>query len=493
MFDVVRSHFTFPSFIQERPYQVRVINRLGPLPRAGYYLDVGTGKTFCATVSALYKLLDGADHVIGLMPPILLTGWKRWLESITPRPTVTLYRTPARVKGAPKLTPKQMRAQIPLDAQFTLMSLPIFKEDFEHIVRAYSGKRVVLLIDEATSVKNVESGNHQYVDTFVGATGADLLALTGTPLSTPMDGYAFCKLVAPGLYRNLRQFETIHVSERDDYENVIEWKNLPLLANNMLVNAARVLRQEALPDLPPAQLVPLYYDLDPAHLALYRKLAEEQVLELEKGGKIDATSQSALFNALQQIVVNWDHFAGNEAKVSKSLDLVDQVMAELDGRKLVIFAKYRMTNAKLVQHLQKYNAVGVYGGIPSAQQQRNLDRFRDDPDCKVAVLQPSSAGYGVDGLQRVCSDVLFLELPDVPRDFHQAAARIWRDGLASKCLIRLAVAEQTLQPARLRHLLDKDALVGQVCRNFQDLRDMLFGNNQETLELPTNYDPQHYL
>ncbi|MFZ3012150.1 MAG: hypothetical protein WA045_00460, partial [Nitrospira sp.] len=72
-YSIVRSHFTFPPDIEEREYQINTVNDLGPLPRAGYYLGGGTGKTFIATVVALFKrLMQGAGTTVITMPPILL-------------------------------------------------------------------------------------------------------------------------------------------------------------------------------------------------------------------------------------------------------------------------------------------------------------------------------------------------------------------------------------------------------------------------------------
>jgi hypothetical protein len=502
VWNIVMANYEFPPHIKTRGYQVRIINELGPLPRAGYYLDQGTGKTFCSTVAALFKLLGGADHVICVMPPILTKGWHRWLRKIrrktdaVPDITITDYKSPKPIrarKGEAKVSVTDLRRRIPLDGKFILMSMDIFKDDYHLIWRQMQGKRVVVLVDEATSIKNVESQNHRLMDAFVSNGDREFMALTGTPLSTPMDGYAFCKFVAPMIYRDLHQFERLHVADYDYFGKPDEWQNLELLAKNMTVNSARVLRQEALPDLPPILFDPIHYELDDKHYALYEKLAEKQILELEHGGKLDLTNESALWNALQQIVVNYDHFSGNPKNVSRAITLVEQVLEELAGKKLVIFAKYRMTNAKLAALLKPtYGAVAVYGGVTAAQQRKNLDTFIESDACRVAILQPSSAGYGVDGLQEVCCDALFLELPDIPRDFHQAVARIWRDGLKHKAHIRLAIAEGTLQYGRLLRLLDKDKLVGQVCRNFRDLRDLIFARNQPELVLPENYNPNDY-
>lgn len=461
---VVKSRITFPSYVEDRTYQIDTINGLAPLPRAGYYLGGGTGKTYCATVGAYYKRIrQGADITVIVMPPILILGWKRWLEAIKPMPKVLAYEG----------TPKKRSKMVLRGNDFILMSMSIFKRDYERIVSELEDLKLTLIVDEAHSIKNISSDNHKKVFEMVSA-GADILPLTATPLSTPMDGYAFVKMIAPGTYRNLKQFTNVHVEEWDYFDNPKKWQNLDLLRDNMRINSVWLQRREVKQDLPPVIYTPMRYSLDSAHYALYKQLAEEQILELENGGKIDATQESALHHAMQQIVLNWDYFSQNPASVARGLELIEEVFEEVGG-KLVVVASYRMTNRKLLELLRKFNAVGAYGDIPGAQQSRNVDRFINDPECGIFVLQPTSAGYGLDGLQHVCADMLFMELPQVPKDFHQTVWRLDRDGQKDAVNVRIAVADGTIQVRKLKQMMEKNDLIGRVQPNLQDLRAAIFG------------------
>lgn len=422
-----------------------------------------TGKTATATASTLYKFINGSiDHCIVVVPPILIQMWYRWLTSI-PNLSVVAY------KGTPA-----QRAKIDIRAQFIIMSMNIFKSDIDYIQRKFRGRDLNILVDEASNIKNVSSGNFKTVRDF--SHGQHLMLLTGTPMTKPVDCYAFCKLIAPHLYRNMSQFANLHVDKVDFFNNPISWKNLDLLKENMQVNSTRVLREEVLKDLPPVQYIPIHYELEPAHRKLYYQLAEEQIIALESGGKIDATQASALYHALQQIVINYDYFSDNPKNVSSGLDLVDEVMEELgDDGKLVIFSNYRMTNRTLLRRLAKYNVVAAFGDNSAAQNQKNIDKFINDPRCRGLIGQPSSMGYGVDGLQKVCNDMLFLETPVVPRDFHQSVARLWRGGQSRPVNIRIAIAEGTCQVRLHKNLLNNDELVNKVQGGFRDLRDSIYG------------------
>ncbi len=460
-YETVLEHFTLPFPL--RPYQIKSVNRLAPLPRAGYYHDQGVGKTVTATTSCLYKMATNAIVAnVVIMPPILLTMWERWLNQI---PGIEVVRYAG--------TPKQ-REKIKLRGHFFLVGMQIFKSDFDYLERAFRGARLNVMVDEAHSIKNVSSGNYKMVRDF--AEGRDLMLLSGTPVTTPGDGYAFVKLIAPHIYRNKNQFDNLHVGKTDFFGNVTKWKNEDHLAANMRVNSDRVLREEVLRDLPPVIYTPILYELEKRHQRLYEQLAEEQILRLESGGKIDATTAQALYHNLQQIVANYDYFSGNEKDVSAAFEVVDQVMSEMAGRKLVIFGNYRMTNRTLLRRLAKYGGVAAFGDNTAKQNQASIDRFINDKECQVFIGQPTSVGYGVDGLQKVCNDALFLETPTIPRDFHQAVARLYRSGQTSSTHIRIAVAERTIQVRLHKNLLVKDEVVNNLVGGWKNLRDAIYGN-----------------
>jgi SNF2 family DNA or RNA helicase len=184
---------------------------------------------------------------------------------------------------------------------------------------------------------------------------------------------------------------------------------------------------------------------------------------------------SALFHALQQIILNPDVFAEDPTFEAAGVEMLDEIMAELGDKKLVVFTNYRMTNAKLEKHTaEKYNGRTIYGGTSNAKQQAALDEFVNNPTCRSLTLQVQAGGMGIDDLQTVCNDMLFLEFPTIPSWYHQAVARLHRNGQKFPVNVRVAIAEGTTQPDRFRRLMDNDQLVNTVIRNFEDLRAAVF-------------------
>lgn len=444
--------------------QVEDVEELLPFDRVGIFNEVGTGKTATSTVLALAW---DSDHNIVLMPPILLTQWRKWLESLHDIGAITLYR------GAPKV-----RQALDLSrAKWILTTIQMFKSDLPHIRKQLGDRSTNTIVDEGHCIKHPGSANHKAVRDF--SLGQRLQILTGTPISSPGDTYGYVKLKTPSVYRSQKHFEDLHVEERDFFDNVVKWRNLEMMSKNLMLQSVRRLSREVLAHLKMPNYIPITYDLDPEHLRLYNQLADEQLLLLPDGGKIDATSAGRLYNAMQQIVCNWDHFSGDPSCKAKIFEVVDMVADEIDllnveASKLIIFTYYRMTSRAMHAHTQKYGSVACYSDISASQQAKAIERFLYDPACRVIVAQPGSGGAGWNP-QHVCREVLWAEEPVIPLHFVQGVGRVDRDGQIYVPNIRLAIAQGTVQPRLHANLLKKDALANKVQGGFMDLRDAIRG------------------
>ena len=462
----VLDYYNFPFKL--RPYQTERTDLALQWAEDGKYWDPGTGKTAGSTHCMLYWVqFHGIKQWIVLMPPILIPQWARWLRSITDksgRPlTVTEYAG----------TPAQ-RKKMQLDTQFILMSYQIFKGDWDRICLELDRKTTGLTLDEAHAIKNYKSDNHKAVHMF--AEGKPLSLLTGTPITSPIDAFGYCRLITPGTYRNLRDFERQHIGAMDEWQKVVEWVNLDKLASNMRIKTTRLIAQEVRDDMPSVTFTPIHYNLDKAHQKLYDRVAEEKLVELENGGEISALNASALQSALQQIVLNWGEFAEEPDLEPAALALIDTVMDEIGAEKLVVAAHFRRSNAYLLEKLgRKYGAVAVYGEVSPKGKQEAISRFINDTNCKIIIAQPSSAGFGVDGLQHVCHNMLILEAPTTAPPFHQVVKRLDRDGQKHPVMCRVAVALGTVQVRMFKKLLENDAQVNSIQGGFKDLRDAIYG------------------
>lgn len=454
------------------PIQIQDVEQFLEWEKSLNTYEVGGGKT---VVSTVVSLMAESQVTLVIMPPILLAGWEKWLRRVSDN--ILRYQGPPKVREVMSLR----------GPRWVLMSHHIFRGDFERIKEETRGLRLELIVDEAQAIKSCKSKLYKMVGGLTFKRRVQLL--TGTPTSKPEDAYSYIKLKSPDMYRSYAHFEHLHVAEKDFFGAIKSYQNLDILAENF--NAQRIKRSKQ--DIHGYDNAPSFpetsYELEPAHIKLYEKLLEEQLLLLDDGSKIDATTATRMYHAMQQIVVNYDVFAGDPTKRSAAYDLIDEVIEEtnclspvsynVDGTvdkvnsKLIIWTYYKMTSAAVTKYLldKKYKVVAAYGDVDSA---KSFERFMDDPETRIGVFQYQSAGSGLNP-QLVCWESLHLETPTSPMLVTQSIGRLDRMGQQHKPTIRFAQALGTVQPTLLAKMLANDDLVAQVERTKETLRKALTG------------------
>lgn len=426
--------------------------------RVGWYYEVGTGKTACSTVTALAW---GCNRIYVVVPPIIIPQWIAWLRSIK-QDDIGVFRGPRRTDAD-------------LNHKWVLMSHRNYTDSFK-MIYGNSCKNFCIIIDEAQWLKNPASLLFKYTKQL--SFGQKLQLLTGTRTSKPEDSYAYCKLI-PELYRSMGQWRNLHVAEEDFFGKATKYRDLDVVANNMKIQTFTRTKKEMFGyDLTPIYTV-IPYELAKPHEKLYNQLAEEQLLLLSNGKKIDATNANTLAHALQQIVCNWDKFSG-EPKRSAIFDVIDEVISETEcldpsRSKLVIWTHYVATSTAIVAYLKAQHGeasiAAAYGKVNSA---KGVKSFETDPACRILVAQPSSCGVGAE-FQFVCSETLFVEIATTPMAARQAIGRLDRKHQTTRPNVRLAQAQRTVQKRLFEKLLSNDDLIAGIEQTEISLRGLIFG------------------
>ena len=105
--------------------------------------------------------------------------------------------------------------------------------------------------------------------------------------------------------------------------------------------------------------------------------------------------------------------------------------------------------------LAKYNPVDYYGKTSAKKKEENRRRFIEDPNCRVIILNIVSGGTGLDGLQKVCSRVIFFESDWTPAGNDQAIARVERMGQTSPVLVDMLMALGGIEEYIFRKVIAK--------------------------------------
>jgi hypothetical protein len=452
------------------------ITRLADEQRALGDLPIGYGKTVIATCVAL--MLEPKVTVV-LMPPILLVQWVKWINSIPGAGPVVCYTgSPAERKALPIKS-----------ARWIVTSYGIFRNDLERLTKELVDPMTI--VDECQVLKSYKSKIFKAVRDF--SNGEPLLLMSGTIMSKPGDGYAYVKLNSPEVYTSFTQFENIHVAKRDFFEQPIEWRFLDLLQSNLDLKRVKRTKEEVHSMLPKVNYVPIKYELSKKHMQLYRKLMDEQLLEVGDG-KIDATTAGKLYSASQQIISNPDYYSDGEIERPDLYDIVDAALDEIGigqpvmpgepaRSKLIIWSMFRRTSRGLLAYInslapvdkkgkQKWRAVGAYGEVDSKE---GIRAFMEDDDALILVAQPGSAGAGLNP-QHLCWEMLFAEYPTTTIPFWQCCGRVDRKGQLYNPTIRIATALGTIQENLLADLFSNDKLVQRASGTKNSIKEMLFPN-----------------
>jgi len=456
------------GFMTLKPMQKEDIVKAATWRRALLDLPVGYGKTLIATCISL--MLQPQLTLI-LVPPILIPQWVAWLNSIKGAGLAIGY------EGSPK-----RRKDLPvLDADWLVMSYQVFNNDLSTLRKLCAKAEVLTVVDEVQALKG-HGVLFKNVRDFT--MGRDLIGMSGTIMSKPGDGYAYIKLNSPDVYRSYAEFENIHVKERNFFKQPTEWHNLDLLQANLNLRRVYRTKAEVHAHLPAANIIPIYYDLSKEHMLLYRQLMEEQLLQLDDGSKIDATTATRLYHAAQQVVIDFGYFAGDDTKRSAIFDLIDGVADEIglgedtseERSKLILWTTHRSVSRLVHAHMEARlakvgrRAVAAFSEVDS---KKSVKEFMLDPLTVNLTAQPGSAGAGLNP-QYLCWECAYIQIPTTTVPFTQSFGRIDREGQRYNPNGRLFIARGTIQEQLLKNLFDNDRLVQKASGSKQGIKDLIF-------------------
>jgi superfamily II DNA or RNA helicase len=141
----------------------------------------------------------------------------------------------------------------------------------------------------------------------------------------------------------------------------------------------------------------------------------------------------------------------------------DELAALLDGlfvapeAKAVVFSQWTRTHEIVIRRLEERGIgyVSFHGGVPSDKRPALVDRFREDPDCRVFL----STDAGATGLNlQHASTIVNMDLPWNPAVLEQRIGRVHRMGQKRPVQVVNFVAKGTIEEGLLSVLAFKRSL-----------------------------------
>jgi len=126
--------------------------------------------------------------------------------------------------------------------------------------------------------------------------------------------------------------------------------------------------------------------------------------------------------------------------------IVDMLDSLPENRKVLVFAHHADVIAALTTHLAEYSPAVLVGKTSQREREEAVDKFLNDPKCRVFVGNIQAAGTAITlvGPKCKCSDVVFVESSWTPMDNAQAACRVHRIGQKDGVVARMLSASGTV-------------------------------------------------
>ncbi len=424
--------------------------------RAGRSLigdDMGLGKTVQA-IAAMEILARhfGVTRVLVICPTSLKYQWQSEILRFSGRQSENAARV---INGGRARRQNDFR----LDDFCKITNYEKLKPDLD-LIATWAPDLVI--VDEAQRVKNWNTIAARALKR-IGSPYA--LVLTGTPLENKLEElisivqFVDQHRLGP-TWKLLREHQV-----KDEGGRVTGYTGLEKIGQTLAPILIRRRKSEVLKQLPDRTDQNLLVPMTEMQLLYHQENADIVARIVQRWRKtryLSETDQRRLTCALQNMRMSCnstyllDQETDHGVKADELAALFDDLFAEPKA-KAVVFSQWTRTHDIIVRRLEARGLgyVSFHGGVPSDKRPTLVERFRDDPTCRV-FLSTDAGSTGLN-LQHAAT-VVNMDLPWNPAVLEQRIARIHRIGQLQPIRVINFVAKGTIEEGMLSVLAFKRAL-----------------------------------
>lgn len=437
------------------PYQEQGAMHLAFGRRAMLADDMGLGKTVQAiAASALLKEMRDIQHALIICPASLKHQWAREIRRFTSL-SVTV------VEGNLKA-----RRDLYRDPSFfKIINYELVRHDMDELLKL---RPDLIILDEAQRIKNWRAKTAMMVKSLPSRYA---FVLTGTPLENRIDElYSIFQFLDPRILGPLWHFNDrfyeLEKRESGTYK-VLGYKNMDQLRALIKPYVLRRTRDEVLKDLPPRVDNNFFVEMTDPQWDAYKGFQETvaQLLSKAKRRPLTPKEHEILLMSLVKMRLICNALAlhdkdiepNDREKTAPKLTELDEILTEeiaSNGHKAIVFSQWANMLALTEPILERIGLgyVKLTGAVPSAKRGALIEKFFDDPDCRV-FLSTDAGGVGLN--LQAASLVINLDLPWNPAVLEQRIARAHRHGQPSSVQVINLVAKGTIEERMLDTLSAK--------------------------------------
>ncbi len=420
--------------------------------RAGRVLigdEMGLGKTVQAIAAAeILAQHFGVSKVLVICPTSLKYQWQSEIARFAGRESRVLAggRT-------------QRQKDYAVDDFCKITNYEKLKSDLD-LIAAWAPELVI--VDEAQRVKN---WNTIVAKALKRIDSPYAIVLTGTPLENKLEELiSIVQFVDQ--HRLGPTWKLLHEHQvKDEAGRVTGYTGLEKIGETLAPVMIRRRKSEVLQQLPERTdqnlLVPMT-EMQMFHHQENAEVVRRIVLRWRKTKFLSDTDQRRLTCAMQNMRMSCnstyllDHETDHGVKADELAALLDGLFVQPET-KVVVFSQWTRTHDIVIRRLEARGIgyVSFHGGVPSEKRPALIERFRDDPDCRVFL----STDAGSTGLNlQHASTLVNMDLPWNPAILEQRIARIHRMGQKRPVQIVNFVSKGTIEEGMLSVLAFKRSL-----------------------------------
>lgn len=420
----MRRDYSYPGLYKPFDHQAVTAEFLSINEKAFCFNEAGTGKTSSALWAADYLMEQGKIKKVLIICPlsIMYSAWQGDVFNTCMHRSSVVCHGPAHKR----------KAIIEGDYDFTIINydgVNIVKDEIK------DADYDLIIIDECNAYKSHTTVRWKTLNKILNPK-TRVWMMTGTPASqSPMDAFGIAKLICPNRIPKLsaawREKVMYQVSR-------FKWLPRPKAKDYVfqaLQPAIRFAKDQCL-DLPDVmyqtRVVPLTKQVE----KFYKQLKTQMIIATDTES-VSAVNAAAGMQKLLQIsggAVYTDEQQTIKFDIKPRLNVLMEVLEETDN-KVLLFVPYRHTIEFLSEFLDSKNITNevINGDVSANQRASIINRFQNQDEPKVLVIQPQSASHGVT-LTRADTVVFWSPVMSV-EVYLQCVARMDRVGQKNKMTV----------------------------------------------------------
>jgi len=372
-----------------------------------------------------------------VVPKSLVFNWRQEAARFTPQLRVLDHTGQTRQKGE---TGHFEDYDVILTTYGTLRNDAV---DFKDVQFDY------VVLDEAQAIKNADTASAKAARLI---NGQHRLAMSGTPIENHLgELWSLFEFLNPGMLGAASVFKLTGAGARNPDEETRK-----LLAHALRPFILRRTKEQVAKELPARLEQTLYCELEPAQRKLYDELRDHYRNTLldriarEGIAKAKIHVLEALLRLRQAAIhpglIDTKRAKGDSAKLDLLLTQLED--AREGDHKALVFSQFTSMLSIVRDRLDKAGIVYEYLDGQTRNRQQRVERFQNDPDCKLFLISLKAGGLG---LNLTAAEYVFLLDPWWnPAVEMQAIDRAHRIGqerqvFAYRLIARDTVEEKVLQ------------------------------------------------